>query len=135
MNADEYRTQMSLWAILAAPLLAGNDLSKMDETTKTILMNREVIAVDQDKLGIQGSRLGPLQVWMKPLSDGSKAIALFNFVTDDVPQPITLHFKDVGLADAVHARDLWAHADLGLLRDSYTITPPKGGVVMLRVWQ
>jgi alpha-galactosidase len=135
MNSDEYRTQMSLWAILAAPLLAGNDLSKMDEATKTILMNREVIAVDQDKAGIQGSRLGPLQVWMKPLSNGSKAIALFNFVTDDVPQPITLNFKEIGFTGPVYARDLWAHKDLGLLRDSYTVTPPKGGVVMLRVWQ
>ena len=135
MNADEYRTQMSLWSILAAPLLAGNDLSKMDETTKTILMNREVIAIDQDRLGIQGSRMGPLQVWVKALSDGSKAVALFNFVTDDVPQPITLHFKDMGFNGSVHARDLWAHKDLGLLRDSYTVTPPKGGVVMLRIWQ
>ena len=54
MSADEYRTQMSLWAILAAPLLAGNDLSKMDETTKSILMNKEVIAVDQDSLGAAG---------------------------------------------------------------------------------
>ena len=135
MNADEYRTQMSLWAILAAPLLAGNDLSKMDDTTKSILMNREVIAVDQDKLGIQGSRLGPLQIWMKPLSDGSKAVALFNYVTDDVPQPITLHFKDIGFRGSVHARDLWMHKDLGPLGDSYTVTPPKGGVVMLRVWE
>ena len=133
MNADEYRTQMSLWAILAAPLLAGNDLSKMDDTTKSILMNREVIAVDQDKLGIQGSRIGPLQVWMKPLSDGSKAVALFNFVTDDVPQPITLRFKDLGFTGPVHARDLWTHKDLGQLRDSYIVTPPKGGVVMLRI--
>ena len=135
MNADEYRTQMSLWAILAAPLLAGNDLSNMDETTKSILMNREVIAVDQDKLGIQGSRIGPLQVWVKPLSDQSKAVALFNFVTDDVPQPITLHFKDIGLGGSVHVRDLWAHKDLGLARDSYTVTPEKGGVVLLRVWR
>jgi len=135
MNADEYRTQMSLWAILAAPLLAGNDLSNMDETTKSILMNREVIAVDQDKLGIQGSRIGPLQVWVKPLSDRSKAVALFNFVTDDVPQPITLHFKDIGLGGSVHVRDLWAHKDLGLVRDSYTVTPEKGGVVLLRVWR
>ena len=135
MNADEYRTQMSLWAILAAPLLAGNDLSNMDETTKSILMNREVIAVDQDKLGIQGSRIGPLQVWVKPLSDRSKAVALFNFVTDDVPQPITLHFKDIGLGVYVHVRDLWAHKDLGLARDSYTVTPEKGGVVLLRVWR
>ena len=61
MSADEYRTQMSLWAILAAPLLAGNDLSKMDETTKSILMNGEVIAVDQDAMGVQGFRLAPPQ--------------------------------------------------------------------------
>ena len=135
MNADEYRTQMSLWAMLAAPLLAGNDLSRMDDATKSILLNKEVIAIDQDKLGVQGSRLGPLQVWMKPLSDGSKAIALFNFVTDDVPQPITLRFKDIGFTGPVQARDLWAHRDVGVLRDAYTVTPSKGGVVLLRVWQ
>jgi alpha-galactosidase len=135
MNADEYRTQMSLWAMLAAPLLAGNDLSRMDETTGSILMNREVIAVDQDKLGKQGFRLGPLQTWVRPLADGAKAVALFNFVTDDVPQPITLRLKDIGFVGPVHARDLWAHRDLGLLGDSYTATPPKGGVVMLRLWQ
>ena len=135
MNADEYRTQMSLWAMLAAPLLAGNDLSKMDDSTKSILLNNEVIAIDQDKLGAQGSRLGPLQIWMKPLSNGSKAVALFNFVTDDVPQPITLRFKEIGFTGPVHARDLWSHRDLGVLQDSYTVTPPKGGVVLLRVWQ
>lgn len=135
MNSDEYRTQMSLWAILAAPLLAGNDLSKMDATTKSILMNPEVIAVDQDKAGIQGSRLGPLQTWVKPLADGSKAVGLFNFVTDDVPQPITLRFKDIGFTGPVHVRDLWTHTDLGVFRDSYVALPPKGGVVMLRIWQ
>jgi alpha-galactosidase len=135
MNVDEYRTQMSLWAMLSAPLLAGNDLSTMDETTKSILMNKEVIAVDQDKLGIQGSRVGPLQIWAKPLSDGAKAVALFNFVTDDVPQPIPLRLKDIGFQGPVHARDLWAHKDLGLLHESYTVTPPKGGVIMLRLWK
>jgi len=135
MSADQYRTQMSLWAILAAPLLAGNDLSKMDETTKSILMNREVITVDQDKLGIQGFRLSPPQIWVRPLADGAKAVALFNFVTDDVPQPITLRFKDLGFSGPVHARDLWAHKDLGILHDSYTVIPPMGGVVMLRLWK
>lgn len=135
MNPDEYRTQMSLWAMLAAPLLAGNDLNKMDNATRSILLNREVIAIDQDKLGVQGSRLGPLQIWMRPLSDGSKAVALFNFVTDDVPQPITLHFKDIGFTGPVRARDLWSHSYLGVLRDVYTVTPPKGGVVLLRVRQ
>jgi alpha-galactosidase len=135
MSADEYRTQMSLWAILAAPLLAGNDLGKMDETTKSILMNGEVIAVDQDAMGVQGFRLGPPQVWVRTLSGGAKALAIFNYVTDDVPQPVTVVFNDIGLAGPVHARDLWAHKDLGVVRDSFTATPPKGGVVMLRLWQ
>jgi alpha-galactosidase len=135
MSADEYRTQMSLWAILAAPLLAGNDLSKMDETTSSILMNREVIAVDQDSLGAQGFRLAPLQTWVRPLAGGAKALAIFNFVTDDVPQPVTVQLKDLGFTGPVHARDLWAHKDLGVLEESFTATPPKGGVVMLRLWQ
>jgi alpha-galactosidase len=135
MNADQYRTQMSLWSLVAAPLLAGNDLSKMDETTKSILMNKEVIAVDQDKLGIQGHRVGPLQIWEKPLSGGAKAVAMFNFVTDDEAEPLTLYVKDVGFTSPVHARDLWAHRDLGILRGSYTATVPQGGVVMLRLWK
>ncbi len=133
MTPDQYRTQMSLWAMLAAPLLAGNDLSKMDATTKSILMNKEVIAVDQDKLGIQGSRVAPLQIWMKPLSGGAKAVAIFNYVLDDQALPITVEFKDMGLTGPVHARDLWAHKDLGTLHGSYTVVVPPGGVVMLRV--
>jgi alpha-galactosidase len=135
MTADQYRTQMSLWAMLAAPLLAGNDLSKMDETTKSILMNKEVIAVDQDSLGIQGSRIEPPQVWVKPLSGGAKAVALFNYVTDDEAEPFTLMLKDLGFSGPVHARDLWAHKDLGVLHSSYTVTVPQGGVVMLRMWK
>ena len=135
MTTDQYRSQMSLWSILAAPLLAGNDLSKMDETTKSILMNKEVIAVDQDKLGVQGNRIGPPQIWVKPLSDGSKAVALFNYVTDDEAEPFTLEFKDLEFTGPVHARDLWTHEDLGVLRESYTVTIPQGGVVMLRIWR
>jgi len=135
MTADQYRTQMSLWSILAAPLLAGNDLSKMDEITRSILLNKEVIAVDQDKLGIQGSRIGPPQIWMKPLSGGAKAVALFNYVIDDEAEPLTLEFKDVGFRGPVHARDLWAHKDLGVLHGSYTVTIPQGGVVMLKIWK
>lgn len=135
MNADQYRTQMSLWSILAAPLLAGNDLSKMDETTASILMNKDVIAVDQDKLGIQGHRVGPPQIWEKPLNRGAKAVAIFNYVTDDEAEPLTFYFKDVGFTGPVHARDLWTHKDLGILHDSYTVSVPPGGVVMLRLWK
>ena len=133
MTADEYRTQMSLWAILAAPLLAGNDIGNMSATTKSILMNKEVIAVDQDSLGIQGKKIAPLQIWMKPLSGGAKAVAIFNYVLDDQAIPITLQLKEVGLAGHVHARDLWAHKDFEILQGSYTVVVPPGGVVMLRL--
>ncbi len=135
MTENQYRTQMSLWAILAAPLLAGNDLSKMDETTRSILLNKDVIAVDQDRLGIQGRRLAPLQIWVKPLSGGAKALAIFNFVTDDEAEPVTVQLKEVGFSGPVHARNLWSHEDLGILHASYTVTVPQGGVVMLRLWQ
>ena len=134
MTPDEYRTHMSLWAILAAPLLAGNDLSKMDDTTKSILMNKDVIAVDQDRRGIQGDRVsavGPFEVWMKPLEGGDKAVALFN--RGEAEYPITVDFKSVGFDGPVHARDLWSHKDLGTLDGSYTATVPKYGVVMLRL--
>jgi alpha-galactosidase len=134
MTPDEYRTHMSLWAILAAPLLAGNDLSKMDDTTTSILMNKDVIAVDQDRLGIQGDRvsaIGPFEVWMKPLEGGAKAVALFN--RSEAEYPITVNFKSVGFDGPVHARDLWSHKDLGALDSSYTVTVPKYGVVMLRL--
>ena len=134
MKADEYRTQMSLWSMLAAPLLAGNDLSHMNSVTRSILMNKEVIAIDQDTLGVQASRLGPLQIWIKPLSGGAKAVAIFNYVVDDQAIPITLQLEDVGFPGSVHARDLWAHKDLGLLHATYTVIVPPGGVVMLRLW-
>jgi len=98
-------------------------------------MNKEVIAVEQDALGQQGFRLGPLQTWVRPLSGGANALAIFNFVTDDVPQPVTVRLKDLGFTGPVHARDLWSHTDLGMLEDSFTATPPKGGVVMVRLWQ
>jgi alpha-galactosidase len=134
MTPDEYRTHMSLWSLLAAPLLAGNDLSKMNTMTKSILMNKEVIAVDQDPLGVQGDRVsatGPFEIWMKPLKGGAKAVALFNRA--DFPYPITVHFKNVGVDGTVQARDLWLHKEIGPLQGSYTAVVPEHGVVMLRL--
>jgi alpha-galactosidase len=134
MNDNEYRTHMSLWALLAAPLLAGNDLSKMTPQTLAILTNPEVIAVDQDRLGRQGDRVweeGPLEVWMKPLADGSKAVGLFN--RGEVSDPVTVRFRDLGLAGSASVRDLWGHKDLGTIRTSFTAQVPVHGVVMVRV--
>ena len=134
MTPDEYRTHMSLWAILAAPLLAGNDLTKMDATTKSILINKDVIAVDQDPLGIQGDRVqatGPFEIWMKPLAGNAKAVALFN--RNSRPYPITVQFASVGLPATIHARDLWTEENLGTLQGSYTAEVPAHGVVMLKL--
>ncbi|HEY2016087.1 MAG TPA: glycoside hydrolase family 27 protein, partial [Bryobacteraceae bacterium] len=80
MTDTEYQTHMSLWCILAAPLLAGNDIRDMKPGIAEILMNKEVIAVDQDRLGKQGVRVakeGNLEVWAKPLADGGHAVGLF----------------------------------------------------------
>jgi alpha-galactosidase len=134
MTDDEYRTHFSLWALLAAPLLAGNDLAKMSPETLAILANRDVIAVDQDAAGKQGRRVwqeGPLQIWVRDLADGSKAIGLFNLGHRALP--MTVNWKDFGDPQPATARDLWAHKDLGKLPDPYVVTIPKHGVIMLRV--
>jgi len=132
MKRDEYRTHMALWALLAAPLLAGNDLRSMTAETKDMLTNAEVIAVDQDPKGMQGHRVwdeGPLEIWVKPLANGNRAVGLFN--RGESSLKITLDFKMLGGADSLKLRDLWEHKDLGEIENSYTAEVPKHGVVLL----
>ena len=134
MKDDEYRTHMSLWCLLAAPLIAGNDLAAMTPATLAILANPEVIAVDQDPAGIQGHRVaeeGPLEIWIKPLADGTKAVGMFNRGTYEAP--ITVRFELLGIGESASIRDLWAHRDLGEFHSSYEAKVPRHGVVMLRV--
>lgn len=134
MSFDEYKTHMTLWTILAAPLLAGNDLSKMTPETKELLMNREVIAVDQDKLGKQGDRVwaeGPKEIWAKPLSGGARAVGLFNRA--DTPRTISLKLSMIGFGPNAKLRDLWAHKDVEATNGVYTVTVPRHGAVMLKV--
>jgi alpha-galactosidase len=138
MTDDEYRTHMSLWSILAAPLLAGNDLRNMTPTILEILTNREVIAVNQDKDGKQGRRIaksGDQEVWARPLFDGGLAIGLFN--RGGAPTKITVKWSDLGLKTApARARDLWAHRDLklaGTAESEYSVLVPAHAVEMLRV--
>jgi alpha-galactosidase len=133
MSAIEYRTHMSLWALLAAPLLAGNDLTQMTPETLAILTNREVIAIDQDAAGAQGDRIraeGPLEVWAKPLAGGAKAVGLFN--RSDLPANMDLDVAEVGFRGAVKTRDLWAAKDLGAIRNYHAVVPGHG-VVLLRL--
>ena len=134
MKRDEYRTHMALWAILAAPLLAGNDLRSMSPETKELLTNSEVLAVDQDKKGVQGHRVwqeGPLEIWVKPLADGSQAVGLFN--RSESPTKMTLDFKSIGAPASAKLRDLLDHKDLGTIQNSYSADVSTHGVVLVKV--
>jgi alpha-galactosidase len=136
MTADEYRTHMSLWAILAAPLLAGNDLSTMTPETVALLTNHDVIAVDQDAAGKQGDRVssvGPIEVWVRPLADGSKAVGIFNRHPGALTARVDLH--SLGFSQAIKAKDLWLGKDLGSIGSPYTVKIPAHGVLFLKVTQ
>jgi alpha-galactosidase len=136
MTNDEYRAHLSLWAIMAAPLMAGHDVRTMSDSTKAILLNREVIAVDQDSLGRQGilveEQTPELQVWAKPLADGSSAVALLN--RSSATATIAVSFARAGLhVDSAFVRDLWAHEDRGHFGREYRASVPSHAVVMVRL--
>jgi alpha-galactosidase len=139
MSADEDRSHMGMWAILAAPLIAGNDIRSMSATTKAILTNPDVIAVNQDPLGAQGTLVGTsgatnLEIWSKKLSGtNTRAVALFN--RSGSAASMTVQWTQIGLpAGAATVRDLWNQKDLGSFTDSYKAdTVPMHGIVMLKV--
>ena len=134
LKPNEQLTHLSLWSLLAAPLLIGSDLSKLDPFTLDALSNDEVINVDQDPLGIQGNRRakdGDLEVWAKPLSDGTLAVGLFNRGTNSAP--VVARWSDLGLTGKQAVRDLWQKKDLGAFTDSFTATVPGHGVVLVKV--
>jgi alpha-galactosidase len=132
MTAEEYRMHMSLWAMVAAPLILGNDLTKLDKETMSIIGNKEVIAVDQDPLGKAGDRVwavGQMELWSRPLKDGAMAICLFNRVGGITTMSFKL--RDIGWKGTAKARDVWEHKDLGTIADTFTTDVPRHGVVML----
>lgn len=134
MTTDEYRTHMSLWALTAAPLLAGNDIRTMSDATKSILLNKEVIAVDQDPLGKQASpvRKGNLETWVKPLSDGSIAVGIVNMGSS--PATATVQSSDLMPGKKVEtARDLWLHKDVKFTNGTYSKSVAPHGILMLRM--
>ncbi|MDG0833001.1 alpha-galactosidase [Pelomonas saccharophila] len=136
MSDEEYRSHFSLWAMLAAPLMAGNDLAAMTPQARDILTNREVIAIDQDRLGIQASRAqkqGDLEVWARPLEGGGRAVVLLN--RSEKAQPISVDWETLNLPRALRlrVRDLWQHHDLPAATGSYSADVAPHGVVMLRL--
>jgi len=136
MTDTEYRSHFSLWAILAAPLIAGNDLRDMKQAIHDILTNKEVIAVDQDPLGREGERVwknGDLEVWAKQLKDGSSAVILLN--RGSAAAEVSANWEDLGYPNGVSAsvRDLWLHRDLGNFTAKFSGQVASHDVVMVTV--
>jgi alpha-galactosidase len=136
MTKEEYRAHFSMWALFSAPLLAGNDISNMTPDTKEILLNKEVIAVDQDALGQQGRRVkktGDLEIWSKQLQDGGRAVALLN--RGPSTAKISLAWTDIGYPDGLSAsvRNLWTKEESAAVRSGYSAEVPSHGVVMIKV--
>jgi len=138
LNAIEARSHFSMWAISAAPLWAGNDLTHMDATTREIYTNREAIAVDQDSLGAGPKRIWKdnkgLEVWSKAsgnIGSGVDAVLLLNLTA--APADIAVRWSDLGLSGKVQVRDLWLHKDLGGFPGGYNARIPSHGSVLLKV--
>ena len=136
MTTNEYRAHFSLWAILAAPLIAGNDLRSMSPEIKEILTNREVIAVNQDALGHQASRVakgGSVEIWSKTLKDGSRAVLVLNRGASETEASVP--WTVLGYPEHLSAsvRDLWVHKDLGKFTGKFSVKVPSHDVVVLTV--
>ncbi len=136
MTTPEYRAHFSFWALLAAPLLSGNDVRSMSAETKEILLNKEVIAVDQDSLGRQGRRIsknGDREVWARPLKDGGRAVILFNRGTSEAEVAVTWEQLAYPGHLSATVRDLWDHKDRGSFSGSYKTKVAPHSVVMVKV--
>lgn len=132
----EYRTHFSMWAILASPLIVGSDLTTLDATTIETLTNREVIALNQDALGIQASRVrreGDMEIFVKELENGDRGVAVLN--RGPAGERIEVVWRDdLGLdVSSASVRDLWAHEDVGSFDGGYTVDVASHEAVVLRV--
>ncbi len=131
LTADEQYTHISLWALLATPLLIGCDLESIDPFTFGLLSNTEVLDVNQDPLGVQASQMAP-GVFVKPLEDGSVAVGLFN--TEDAPAMVSFRPSYAGMSGQLSVRDLWRQKDLGGFSagDNWSSQIPAHGVLLLK---
>jgi alpha-galactosidase len=133
LTPNEQYSHVSLWCLVAAPLIFSGDITRLDDFTMGLLMNDEVIEVDQDPLGRPGRRIsktGALEVWARDLEDGSKAVGLFNRGEGEVP--VTARWADLGLEGKRTVRDLWRQKDLGIFRNEFQASVPRHGVVLVK---
>ncbi len=146
MTVAEDRTHFSMWCMLAAPLMMGNDLRKMNDATHTILTNKDAIAIDKDALGIQAFRYSQkdkLETWFKPLSDGGWAVCFLN--RGAMPQKISFNWKTENVVDDIYNKqlsastttysmtDVWTKRDAGTTAKAFEAEVPAHDVVMLRL--
>jgi len=131
---NEQILHMTMWSLLAAPLLIGCDMTKLDAFTLDLLRNDEVIEVDQDPLGVSARRRwaeNGLEVWSRPLGDGTTAVGLFN--RSDKGTEVTARWPDLGLAGAQPIRDLWQWKDLGECSGAFTSHVPAHGAMLVKI--
>lgn len=138
MTESEERAHFSMWCMLAAPLMSGNDLRQMPETARNILTNKEVIAIDQDPLGISALRwmdYGDLEIWFKPLANGEYAFCLLNRSLEPMPYDVDLKtsIQKYRIDDSYAIRDLWLHKDIGSTQNRIKGTIPGHDVIMLKL--
>ncbi|HPC96998.1 MAG TPA: NPCBM/NEW2 domain-containing protein [Sedimentisphaerales bacterium] len=135
LTPNEQYTHISLWCLLCSPLLIGCDLTQLDEFTMNLLTNDEVLEVNQDPLGRQAGRVaqeGPLEVWAKPMEDGSTAVGLFN--RDETPKTVVARWSDLKLSGPMRVRDLWRQKDIGVFSGQFGAEVPRHGVMLLRLF-
>ena len=133
-SLEEYRSQMSLWCLLNAPLIASNDIRSMDEEIRKILTNEEAISINQDLLGNQASRIytnDGFEFWAKPLSDGSLALGILN--RNSNPRETSFLLNEIGVKGKQMVRDLWLHQGMGFFTNAIAITVPGHGVRLLKL--
>jgi alpha-galactosidase len=134
LTPNEQYTQMSLWALVAAPLIFSGDITRVDDFTLNVLTNDEIIEVDQDPLGKPGYRItreGDLEVWKRELEDGAIAVGLFN--RGEEPAKVTANWSDLGITGRQKVRDLWRQKDLGTYKTAYSAKVGRHGVAMIRI--
>jgi alpha-galactosidase len=137
LTADEQYTHISLWCLLSAPLLIGCDMDKLDAFTLGLLTNDEVLAIDQDALGKQATRVSGdeaalTDVYAKPLEDGSQAVGLFN--RGKTPATVKISWSDLHLTgNKQNVRDLWRQKDLGAFNDGFSAEVAPHGVLLVRL--
>jgi len=134
LTPHEQRTHITLWSLLASPLLIGCDMTRLDDFTLNLLTNDEVLDVNQDPLGRQAGRVikgGDLEVWAKEMEDGSRAVGLFNLGPREAK--VTVRWSDIGLPRRRVVRDLWQQKDLGVFEEEYSTPVARHGAMLLRV--